>query len=81
MPESRPYSFALSDAIRRALLGADMPGVTLSRRAVERLTLVRTDTPRTQIPPHRGRTRRQRQDAVVDLRRRSGRHAVGSGRT
>jgi ATP-dependent Lhr-like helicase len=39
--ESRPYSFALSDAIRRVLLGADLPGVALSQRAVERLALVR----------------------------------------
>jgi ATP-dependent Lhr-like helicase len=39
--DSRPYSFELSDAIRRVILGADLPGVTLSRRAVERLALVR----------------------------------------
>jgi ATP-dependent Lhr-like helicase len=55
--ESRPYSFALSDAIRRVLLGADPPGVTLSKRAVKRLALVRdrytryTDPDSTVIAP------------------------------
>ena len=39
--DARPYSFELSDAIRRVLLGADVPGVTLSGRAVERLAMVR----------------------------------------
>ena len=39
--EARPYSFELSDSIRRVLLGVDPPGVTLSRRAVDRFTIVR----------------------------------------
>jgi ATP-dependent helicase Lhr and Lhr-like helicase len=39
--DARPYSFELSDAIRRVLLGSELPGVTLSQRATERLSVVR----------------------------------------
>lgn len=39
--DPRPYSFELSDAIRRVLLGADPAGVELSGRAVERLARLR----------------------------------------
>ncbi len=39
--ESRPYSFELSAAIRRILLGSNPSDVTLSRRAVDRLDLIR----------------------------------------
>lgn len=37
----QPLSFALTDAMRRVLLGADPPGVELSRRAVAQLATVR----------------------------------------
>jgi ATP-dependent Lhr-like helicase len=40
---ARPLSFALTDAMRRVLLGADPPGVELTRRAVERLAVVREE--------------------------------------
>jgi ATP-dependent Lhr-like helicase len=39
--DARPYSYQLSDAIRRVLLGIDPPGVTLSGRATERVHMVR----------------------------------------
>lgn len=39
--DPRPYSYALSDAIRRLLLGSQPPGVELSQRAAERLARVR----------------------------------------
>ncbi|MBK6874128.1 MAG: DEAD/DEAH box helicase [Kineosporiaceae bacterium] len=39
--DSQPYSFELSDAIRRVVLGADPVGVTLSKRAVQRLGRLR----------------------------------------
>jgi ATP-dependent Lhr-like helicase len=37
----QPLSFALTDAMRRVALGADMPGVSLTKRAIERLALIR----------------------------------------
>ena len=40
---ARPLSWALTDAMRRVLLGADPPGVALTRRAVERLAVVREE--------------------------------------
>jgi len=39
--DARPYSFELSDAIRRVLLGAEPAGVYLSERAQQRLAAVR----------------------------------------
>lgn len=39
--DARPYSFELSDAIRRVLLGADPSGAHLSERARQRLAAVR----------------------------------------
>lgn len=39
--DPRPYSYTLSDAIRRLLLGSQPAGVELSQRAVERLARVR----------------------------------------
>lgn len=39
--DPRPYSYELSDAIRRVLLGADPAGVVLSERAVTRLGKLR----------------------------------------
>lgn len=39
----QPLSFALTDAMRRVALGADMPGVSLTKRATERLELVRRE--------------------------------------
>lgn len=39
--DARPYSYELSDAIRRVLLGADPVGVQLSERARQRLAAVR----------------------------------------
>jgi ATP-dependent Lhr-like helicase len=39
--DARPYSYELSDAIRRVLLGADPAGVHLSERAQQRLAAVR----------------------------------------
>lgn len=40
---ARPLSFALTDAMRRVVLGADPPGVELTRRAVDRLALLREE--------------------------------------
>lgn len=42
MPQA--LSYALTDAMRRVLLGADPPGVTLSRRAVARLSAIRLES-------------------------------------
>ena len=39
--DARPYSFELSDAVRRVLLGVDPPGMTQSGRATERIAMVR----------------------------------------
>jgi ATP-dependent Lhr-like helicase len=39
--DARPYSFELSDAVRRVLLGTDPAGVTFSQRASERISTVR----------------------------------------
>jgi ATP-dependent helicase Lhr and Lhr-like helicase len=41
--DALPYSFALSDAVRRVLLGADPGQVTQSRRAAERLAALREE--------------------------------------
>lgn len=41
--EARTYSFALSDAVRRVLLGAEPPGVESSRRARDVLDRLRGD--------------------------------------
>lgn len=41
MPQ--PLSYAMTDAIRRVLLGASLEGVTLSKRATERLATARED--------------------------------------
>ncbi|MCZ2839920.1 DEAD/DEAH box helicase [Modestobacter sp. VKM Ac-2985] len=40
---AQPLSFALTDAMRRVALGADMPGVSLTRRATDRLATVREE--------------------------------------
>lgn len=40
----QPLSYALTDAMRRVVLGADMPGVSLTKRATERLALVRGES-------------------------------------
>ncbi len=40
---ARPLSWALTDAMRRVLLGAQPPGVSLTRRAVDRLAGVRQE--------------------------------------
>ncbi len=39
----QPLSFALTDAMRRVALGADMPGVSLTRRAMERMAVIRDE--------------------------------------
>jgi ATP-dependent Lhr-like helicase len=39
----QPLSYALTDAMRRVALGADMPGVSLTKRATERLALARRE--------------------------------------
>jgi ATP-dependent helicase Lhr and Lhr-like helicase len=39
--DARPYSFEVSDAVRRVLLGVEPPGVTLSGRATERVAMAR----------------------------------------
>lgn len=41
--QSQPLSYALTDAMRRVLLAADLPGVELTRRATKRLTLLREE--------------------------------------
>jgi ATP-dependent Lhr-like helicase len=47
---AQPLSYALTDAMRRVLLGADPPGTVLSRRAVDRLAAVREDLASTASP-------------------------------
>jgi ATP-dependent Lhr-like helicase len=39
----QPLSFALTDAMRRVALGAEMPGVSLTRRATDRIASVREE--------------------------------------
>ncbi|MGY1621054.1 DEAD/DEAH box helicase [Geodermatophilus sp. SYSU D00965] len=39
----QPLSFALTDAMRRVALGADLPGVSLTRRTIERLKMIREE--------------------------------------
>ncbi len=41
--DARPYSFALSNAIRRLLLGEDPAGAVLSARATERIASLREE--------------------------------------
>lgn len=40
---SRPMSFEMTQAVRRVLLGAELPGVRLTKRATDRLTEVREE--------------------------------------
>lgn len=47
---AQPLSYALTDAMRRVLLGADPPGTVLSRRAVDRLAAVREELAATVTP-------------------------------
>jgi ATP-dependent Lhr-like helicase len=39
----QPLSYALTDAMRRVAMGAEMPGVSLTKRATERLALIREE--------------------------------------
>jgi len=39
--DARPYSFELSDAVRRVLLGRNPSGVTLTKRAIKQISAVR----------------------------------------
>jgi ATP-dependent Lhr-like helicase len=54
-----PLSFALTDAIRRVVLGADLPGTSLTRRATQRIAAIRqevaptVDATASLVRPHR----------------------------
>src|SRR5664279_5170908 len=56
---AQPLSFALTDAIRRVVLGADLPGTSLTRRATQRIAAIRqevaptVDVTASLVRPHR----------------------------
>src|SRR5664279_4159922 len=57
---AQPLSFALTDAIRRVVLGADLPGTSLTRRATQRIAAIRqevaptVDVTASLVRPHHG---------------------------
>ena len=49
---SQPLSYALTDAMRRVALGANMPGTSLTRRATQQLAVLREEIAFTVDPTH-----------------------------